>query len=129
MTVSTGAFAAFAGEHYLSLETMRRDGTGVRTPVWFAADEAGRLYIYSRADAGKVKRIRLNGAVRIAPCTMRGRVTGDWTNTRATIVTGAAFDTGMRLLDLKYWPWKMIGDFSTRLFARPNRAVIAITMT
>ena len=60
--------AQFAGAKYLSLETFRKTGMGVRTPVWFVQDELHNasmitvFYIYSEADAGKVKRIRNNRA-------------------------------------------------------------------
>ena len=70
-----------AGERYLNLETVRRNGTAIRTPVWFAADDApgggpATLYVYTTADAGKAKRVRNNPAVRIAACDMRGGITG-----------------------------------------------------
>ncbi len=69
------AIAQFAGAKYLNLETFRKTGLGVRTPVWFAQDvlHSARtitvFYIYSEADAGKVKRIRNDPNVRVAPCT------------------------------------------------------------
>jgi predicted pyridoxine 5'-phosphate oxidase superfamily flavin-nucleotide-binding protein len=47
---------------YLSLTTFRRDGTPVATPVW-ASQDGDRLYVWTEADAGKVKRVRSNGAV------------------------------------------------------------------
>ena len=46
-------------EAYLNLATFRRSGAAVETPVWFAA-HAGRLYVFTEADAGKVKRLRAN---------------------------------------------------------------------
>ena len=52
---------AFDGKKYLNLETYRRNGNGVRTPVWFAAAPEGgggqKLYVYTTADSGKAKRI------------------------------------------------------------------------
>jgi PPOX class probable F420-dependent enzyme len=115
-----------AGKRYLSLETYRKTGRGVRTPVWFAAEpaESGppKLYVYSTADSGKAKRIRRTGVVKIAPCDARGRVTGPWTAAHATIVGGEEFERGMRLLNRKYWPWKRILD----MFVRHARVVIAI---
>ena len=56
------AVGQFAGAKYLNLETFRKTGIGVRTPVWFAQDilhsaSATVFYIYSEAGAGKVKRI------------------------------------------------------------------------
>jgi PPOX class probable F420-dependent enzyme len=118
-----------SGQRYLSLETYRRTGTGVRTPLWFAAapDADGmRLYSYSLADSGKAKRIRSSGAVKVAPCDMRGTVTGDWVEARASLVTGDEFDRGMRLLNRKYWPWKAMLDVLSRLRPGAQRVMIVI---
>jgi PPOX class probable F420-dependent enzyme len=121
-------WAAFAAQRYLSLETYRKNGNGVRTPVWFAAAPAVEptFYVYSTADSGKAKRLRRTGAVRIAPCNARGRVTGAWIAARAVIVGGEEFGAGMRLLNRKYRPWKQILDLSVQLFARHERVMIAI---
>ena len=67
--------AQFADQQYLNLETYRKDGRAVRTPVWFAEDEGGVLYLRTVKDAGKVKRIRRQARVRVAPCDMAGTVT------------------------------------------------------
>jgi PPOX class probable F420-dependent enzyme len=119
---------AFDGKRYLNLETYRKTGRGVRTPVWFATapNEAGgpKLYVYSTADSGKAKRIRRTGVVKIAPCDARGRVTGSWMVAHATIVGREEFDRGMRLLNRKYRPWKQILD----LFARHERVMFAIRL-
>jgi PPOX class probable F420-dependent enzyme len=127
--VTTG-FAAFDGQKYLNLETFRKSGVGVRTPVWFAAAPAGdgppTLYVYTTATAGKAKRIRRSGAVRIAPCDSRGRVTGAWMDATAMLVEGPAFQAGMRLIDSKYRPIKQILDLTVLLFRRHQRVVIAI---
>ena len=123
----TRTLAAFNNQKYLSLETFRRNGAGVRTPVWFAADPAATtLYVYTLAEAGKTKRIRANGAVRIAPCDARGKVTGDWVEAHATIVDGREFEVGMRLLDRKYSVMKRVLDVSARLFRPRTRVVFAI---
>jgi PPOX class probable F420-dependent enzyme len=119
----------FASQRYLSLETFRRSGDGVRTPVWFAAapypDGGIHLYVYSGADAGKTKRIKRSAAVRIAPCTARGTITGAWVEARASIVTDDEFDRGMQLLNRKYWPWKSMLDLLSRLRAT-TRVMIEI---
>jgi uncharacterized protein len=123
-------FDGFEGKRYLSLETYRKSGDGVRTPVWFAADpmQAGgpTLYVYTTADSGKAKRIRRTGEAKIAPCNARGGVTGAWIAAHAEIVGSEAFDYGMRLINRKYRPWKQILDLSVRLFARHQRVMIAI---
>jgi uncharacterized protein len=111
-------FEAFAGHKYLNLETFKKSGDGVKTPVWFAADprtdlarSEARLYAYTVGNSGKVKRIRNNGNVRIAPCDARGKVLGDWVDARAELVTGAEAAYGDDLLNKKYFPWKQLLNF------------------
>ncbi|MEV6581797.1 PPOX class F420-dependent oxidoreductase [Streptomyces sp. NPDC051582] len=58
---------------YVSLTTFRKDGTPVATPVWAVAD-GGELYVWTRSDSWKVKRIRNNGRVALSACDVRGRV-------------------------------------------------------
>jgi PPOX class probable F420-dependent enzyme len=73
---------------YVSLITYRKDGTSVATPVWHVPHNA-ELWIVTEAGSGKVKRIRNNPQVRVAPCSIRGTVAPD-----APSATGTA-----RLLD------------------------------
>jgi PPOX class probable F420-dependent enzyme len=125
-------FAAFAGHKYLNLETFKKSGEGVKTPVWFAADpsvsldlSAAKLYVYTIGVSGKVKRIRNNGRVKIAPCNARGGVLGAWVDARAEIVTGEEAARGMQLLNKKYVPWKQLLDFFAS-FRRRERTVFVI---
>jgi PPOX class probable F420-dependent enzyme len=55
--------------------TYRRTGEAVPTPVWFGLAE-GNVYVRSEADVAKVKRIRNDAHVRVAPCTVRGKPVG-----------------------------------------------------
>jgi uncharacterized protein len=57
------------------LVTFRRDGTPVPTPVW-AAEAGGRFYVRTERTAGKVKRLRNDPRLLVAPCTVRGRPLG-----------------------------------------------------
>jgi PPOX class probable F420-dependent enzyme len=120
----------FSGKKYVNLETYRKNGVGVRTPVWFATEpeEVGgpTIYVYSTADSGKAKRIRRTGNVKIAPCDARGKVTASWVEAIAKIVGGEEFDRGMRLLDRKYWPIKQLLNLTSQLFTRHQRVMIAI---
>jgi PPOX class probable F420-dependent enzyme len=116
---------ALQGRSYISLETLRRSGVAVRTPVWFAEGADGTIYIYSVADAGKVKRIRNNGRVRIAPCDIRGKLDGDWIDAQAVIGDATMEAVAHPLLDRKYGWQKRIGNLWSRLTGR-RRAVIAI---
>ena len=74
----------------------------VRTPVWFA-EENGKLYIFTNPDSGKIKRLRNNPAVTVAPCTIRGRITGPEFPARAHILPQEARPAARRLLEKKYW--------------------------
>jgi len=67
--------AAIHDKKYISLTTFRKTGAGVATPVWFG-EEDGKLYLMTISKSGKIKRIRNNPQVRVAPCTMSGKVTG-----------------------------------------------------
>src|ERR1039458_7279802 len=121
------AITQFARAKYLNLETFRKTGVGVRTPVWFAQDHEREtvFYIYSAPDAGKVKRIRNNAKVRIAPCDFRGNLRGAWIDARARICSGDEAAQGQELLRRKYGWLKIIGDFFSRMRGR-TQSVIAI---
>ena len=116
-------------DRYLNLESFRKNGQGVRTPVWFAGDPVEdtpeKLYVYSEADSGKAKRIRRNSRVRIAPCDMRGKLLGCWIEARAEIVAGEEAARGMRLLNTKYRPWRQLLNFFSK-FKRRGNIVFAI---
>jgi PPOX class probable F420-dependent enzyme len=116
----------FREQKYLSLETYRASGIGVRTPVWFAAAPGPTLYIYSAADSGKAKRIRRSGVARVAACDIRGNVSGSWVDAQATIVGPDEFRRAMPLLNRKYWPWKAILDLLMKFRPGDRRIVIAI---
>jgi uncharacterized protein len=128
MDASAG-FTSLQGHKYLNLETFRKNGTGVSTPVWFAAEpvtgDPQTLYVYSTADSGKAKRIRNHSRVRVAPCDARGNPRGEWIEARATIVTGEEAARGMGLLNQKYFPWKQLLAFFAS-FSRQARVVFAI---
>jgi len=72
----------FKKQKYLNLETFRRSGESIRTPVWFV-QENNILYVQTMANSGKVKRIRNNEHVNITPCKMDGRPTGSWLPAKA----------------------------------------------
>jgi hypothetical protein len=78
------ALDRLAGERHILLTTFRRDGRAVATPVWAVRDGAA-LAVWTAADSGKVKRIRRDGTVTVAPCDIRGRPRGDAVAGRATV--------------------------------------------
>lgn len=91
-----------AGQKYVSLKTFRRNGEGVSTPVWFGED-AGKLYVMTLSAMGKTKRIRNNPKVTVAPCTMRGRVTGAEFPATARILPSADHAHARKTINRKYW--------------------------
>lgn len=118
--------AAFSRHRYLSLETYRRTGQAVATPVWFVVDR-DVIYVYSLATAGKVKRIRNSPRVRIAPCDARGRLTGAWVEATARIVDERHAAQAHDLLRAKYGWMKRLADLFRKLRPKP-RAVLAIVV-
>jgi PPOX class probable F420-dependent enzyme len=71
---------------YVSLTTFRKDGTPVATPVWLVGYEDG-IAVWTGAGTGKVKRLRRNPAVTVAPCTFRGRLRGEAVDGRARLLS------------------------------------------
>ena len=100
--------AHLQGHEYVSLATLRRNGQEVRTPVWFA-EHAGKLYVMTRNDSGKFKRIRNQPRIRLAACTVRGKVTGGWIDGQARILDRAEEGVARQALARKYFlmrfPW------------------------
>ncbi|MDQ4016667.1 MAG: PPOX class F420-dependent oxidoreductase [Thermoproteota archaeon] len=118
-----------AGEKYINLETYRKDGRGVRTPVWFVESSSGDgsiLYVRTSDDTGKYKRIHNNPSVQIAPCDMRGSVKGKWVKGEARIASEEEKLKAFKMLEKKYGIiYKM-----TRIFmSGKNYVVIAIRIT
>ena len=114
---------------YLLLSTRRRNGVMVDTPVWFAIADR-RLYVFSNADAGKVKRLRNDRHVGIAPCTVRGRSLGEPVPAQAELLSNPdAIRAAHAALRARYG-WQMwLLDKSAALIGRDRRrAWIAIDL-
>ena len=89
-------------QKYISLTTFRKNGAGVSTPVWFGED-GGKLYVMTRSDMGKTKRIRNSPQVRVAPCTIRGKVTGPEFPATARILPKEEHARARLTINRKYW--------------------------
>ena len=101
-------YAAFEKQNYLNLETFRKSGVGVKTPVWFVQD-GNVLFVRTNSDSGKVKRIRNNAHVNIASCRMDGALLGDWIQAEAREVSDQEIDRKVDiLLGKKYGLMKKI---------------------
>lgn len=98
------SFIAFASKKYIVLKTFRKNGNAISTPVWFAADTAlgQRLYVTTMSTSGKVKRIRNQGKVQIAPCDARGNVLGAEVAGVAHVLTPTQYPAADAALARKY---------------------------
>ena len=123
MTLPTRLSAA----RYVSLETSRRSGATVRTPVWFV-ELRDELCIRTDPRSGKAKRMRNNPSVRVAPCTVRGEPTGDWFEGRARFLGVEDSAATLRLFRKRYGLQYAIVGLWRRLRGAPPFAVIAVTL-
>ena len=105
----------FENQNYLNIETFRRNGQGVRTPVWFVED-GGEIFIRTGANSGKVKRIRNNPDVQLAPCKADGTVIGEWIPAKGREIADPETDKRVdQLLGKKYGIQKNLFAWMSRL--------------
>lgn len=104
----------FEGHQYINLETYRKTGQPVATPVWFTMD-GDRLFVVTRSETGKVKRLRNNDVVRVMPCGMRGEPKGGWVGAKARFATPEETERALKQRSKKYgFKAKIAGIFSFR---------------
>jgi len=101
LSLAGDKLSEFAGQKHISLETYRKTGDPVRTPVWFI-EENGELFVRTDSSTGKIKRIRNNSRVRIAPCNARGTVKGRWVDGEARMIEPESSEHVFSLLKKKY---------------------------
>jgi hypothetical protein len=90
------------GQKYISLMTFRKSGVAVPTPIWFG-EEDDKIYVMTRSDSGKYKRIRNNPEVRVAPCSIRGKITGPEFGAIAHILPADDWPRARKTIQKKYW--------------------------
>jgi uncharacterized protein len=89
-------------QQYINLETFRKSGAGVKTPVWFVVDGES-VFVRTVASSGKVKRIRNFSNVNIAPCKSDGALLGEWAPAQAREVRDEQIERKVdQMLDKKY---------------------------
>jgi PPOX class probable F420-dependent enzyme len=92
----------FERQSYMNIETFRKNGAGVKTPVWFVRD-GETLFVWTQTGTGKAKRIRNNGTVNIVPSTGSGEPVGEWQPARAQVEESPeAMDRVVSLMKKKY---------------------------
>ena len=113
--------AQFARQSYVNLETYRKSGQEVRTPLWFVEDN-GVLYMRTPAATAKVKRIRNNSHVRVVPSDVRGNPLGVWLNGEAHLIDADEAKWVNDLIKHKYGLFKRLIDLRSRL--KGTKAVV-----
>jgi PPOX class probable F420-dependent enzyme len=97
-------------QRYISLTTFKRDGTPVSTPVWVVSDDGKRLLVWSAAKTWKVRRIRRDPRVLVAPSTFRGKERGERLTATARVIDDPGIDS---LLRAKYgWQKRVLDRFN-----------------
>lgn len=115
-------------EKYFSLGTLKRDGSFIDTPVWFAQEKNAEGYVVlANVNSGKVKRIRNFGDVRVAVCDWKGGLRGEWLNAEAKLVD--ELETHVRLFRSKYgFQFRVFEFFSWLSGKRKERQMILVTL-
>src|SRR2546421_7419622 len=94
-------FAYLYPYEFALLTTFRKSGVGVPTAMWFA-HEQGKLYMVTERTSGKIKRIRNNGRVLLAPCGFMGNLLGPQIEAYARELPAAQHVHADALLAQKY---------------------------
>ena len=94
-------FSVVKGQKYMSLTTFRKSDKPVPTPVWFV-EKNDKLCVWTQLNSGKVKRLRHNSRVTLAPCTMGGKVIGPTVEGIARLVSPQEKEEVRLLLQAKY---------------------------
>ncbi|MCA2003185.1 MAG: PPOX class F420-dependent oxidoreductase [Candidatus Nitrosotenuis sp.] len=122
--MSSDKIAKLQDHKYVNLETYKKNGQAVRTPVWFVVFDE-QIFVMTTKNTGKVKRIRNNQDVKIMPCGMRGEPKGEWVTAKARFANESETQKAIQLRHKKYgFRAKLVGMF----VKKDEPVVIAITI-
>ncbi len=119
MAKSSAWYEPLRGHRQLLLTTYRRDGTPVATPVWFVIHR-GRVFFSTQVKAGKVKRLRRDPRVLVAPCTLFGHALGPSLPARARLLQGQEAETARRAVNRNRLRWLIFENLWNRLPGRSS---------
>ncbi len=98
---------------YVSLETYRKNNQPVRTPVWFVIKN-DLIYVVTRDQTGKAKRLRNNQQVKIATCNFKGKVKGQWVSGTTKFLTEEETQDTVKWRERKYGFMAKIAKFLSK---------------
>jgi uncharacterized protein len=116
-TSTSTPLAVLSHHHDMALQTRKRDGSWVTTPVNPLVED-DHVFFRTWHTSGKAKRLRNFAEVRFAPSTARGRPTGSWMRGRATLLEGDDAAHAAALINRRY---PLLQGVAVRLFHRLRR--------
>lgn len=112
--MSSEKLAMFEDQKYISLETFKKDGHGVKTPVWFVMHD-GIIYVTTMDSSWKVKRLKNTQLVRVVPSNFKGKPKKEWIEGQAFFGSESELKLAMSLRNKKYGLWaRIIGLFVSK---------------
>lgn len=124
MSYPTDPISILSGHQYINLETYRKNGQPVTTPVWFTIDD-NKIFVVTRNKTGKIKRLQNNSKVRIVPSGIRGQPKGEWLNGNAVFANPDQLEHALKLRNKKYGLKARLSG----LFSRTKGKLIGIVIS
>jgi PPOX class probable F420-dependent enzyme len=118
---------ALEGKKYISLTTYRRNGAEVPTPVWFVL-RGNNIFVWTISTSGKVKRMRNNPKVAVAPCKMGGEPVGPYVDGVATLSDDDSSQELRKAFSSKYGLIFRLDGAVTRL-QKKKRVFVSIALS
>jgi PPOX class probable F420-dependent enzyme len=97
-------FEHFRGARQALIVTFKRSGEAVPTPVNFGLSDDGKIYFRSEPHVAKLRRIRNNPRVRVCPCSMRGKPTGELAEGVARILPESENERALAVIEANWRP-------------------------
>ena len=114
---------------YIAVTTFKKDGTPIATPVWVVRRNH-ELLILTQSDSGKVKRLRSNPSVLVAPCDARGRLKAEAVPGTALLQDETQTHLTASLIQHRYgFMGRMIGWLNEMRRGSDEHVGITITLT
>lgn len=125
-TAAAPGFEGLARARAILLTTFRGSGEPVGTPVWLVVEDK-KILMTTTAASGKVRRIRDDPRVTVAPCTQFGRVTGTTREATARLLGPQETQTALASIRRRYGLLDLLFSFVNRLQGEVEEIGIEIT--
>lgn len=122
---------SLAAEQFVALTTFKRNGDPVTTPMWIGRDGPD-LFMWTPTDSWKVKRVRNNPRVLLAPCSRFGKVDEgiEPVEGRAVVLTDAdAVERLRKVIQRKYGLGYRIITTIEMIIARGRKPRVVLRIT